>query len=475
MTTFVTSWLLMGAVAAPAAEPADTAILALKIVPMEGSVIDNGVLLLGGGTIVGLGPREKIEVPPAATVIDASDRWVMPGIVEAHCHMGLDGGLNDMVFPINPDLAVGDCIDFESRALKFAVAEGVTTINTMPGSGTNHAGYSVIVKTAGEDREQRLVRDPGCMKIAQAYNPERDSDDMGGTRMGMAYLLRRHLREGKAYAAAWREYEEGKRTEKPALRRDLERIRLVFAGKVPVINHTYSGWGVAESIRLFREEFGLDLIATHTAFGGFQSGAYAAERATQVHINIGPRLVEYRALRDGKIHNMASEYYKRGVRNLSINTDAFSFSYTRLSPLQHLFYQAATAAHYGLEELAALRAITLEPARALNIDDRVGSLKVGKDADVVIKGGTFLDVTAPVDMVLIDGAVVFQRDGSGISIKKGLPAGQDSRPPTGKEGVDASGQPGHRRTDGGPGAPGHSPAPPNREANGPAHRERGRL
>lgn len=408
--------LLLGATAAAAAAPVDIAILAGKIVPVESGVIDHGVVLVGGGKIVDMGPRSKVAIPPGATVIDAGDRWVMPGIVEAHTHVGTEGGFNDMVYPLNPDLNMGDCVDYESLELKLALAEGVTTVNTMPGSGTNHGGFSVIVKTAGGPPQEMLVRDPGCMKIAQAFNPERDTGDMGGTRMGMTYLLRRLLRDGKAYAEAWREYEAGTRTEKPLFRRDLERVRLVFEGKIPVINHTYSGWGVAEAVRLFKDEFGLDLIATHTAFGGFEVGEYAAARHSQVSINIGPRLVEYRRPGDGRVRNMASEYYKRGVRNLSINTDAVGFYYSMLSPQQHLFFQAAMAAHHGLEEQAAARAITLEPARALSIDDRVGSLKAGKDGDLVIKRGTLLDVTAPVDMVLVNGKIAFTRQGCGIAV-----------------------------------------------------------
>jgi len=407
-----------------------TAIAAAKIVSAEGPVIDHGILLIRGKKIAALGPRGSVKVPEGARMVDVGDRWLMPGIVEAHTHIGTEGGFNDMVYPLNPDLRMGDCIDFESEDMKLALAEGVTTINTMPGSGTNHSGFSVIVKTAGGGPEERIVRDPGCMKIAQAFNPERETGDMGGTRMGMAYLLRRLLREGKAYADAWRAYEAGKRKEKPPFRRDLERVRMVFEGKVPVINHTYSGWGVAEAIRLFSDEFGLKLIATHTAFGGFQVGEYAAARATKVFVNIGPRLVEYRTPPDGKIHNMASEYWKRGVRNLSINTDSVGFYYVRLSPQQHLFFQATMAARYGLAEQAAMRAITIEPARALSIDDRVGSLKVGKDADVVVKRGSLLDVTSPVDMVFVNGRIAFVREACGITVRE--PRHGTPRPPTGK-------------------------------------------
>ncbi len=420
-------YLLLFSIAAAAAAGAEqknektppkveTAVLAGKIVPVESEVVNDGVLLLGGGKIIKFGPRDKIKIPRGVKVIDARSHWLFPGIVEAHTHIGLAGGLNDMVYPLNPDLEVANSIDPECPMAKRALQEGITTINTMPGSGTNHAGYSVIIKLAGDSVDDRIVRNPGCMKIAQAFNPERAGDDMGGTRMGMAHMLREHLREGKAYTEAWRAYEAGKRKEKPPFRRDLERVRLVFEGKIPVINHTYTGWGVAEAIRLFHDEFGLHTIATHTAFAGYEAGRMAALRPSKVFVNIGPRLVEYRRAPDGKVHNMATEYRKRGVKNLSINTDAFAVFYSMLSPQQHLFFQAAMSSHYGLEEEIAIRAITIEPARALMIQDRVGSLKPGKDADLLLKRRSILDVTAPVDMVLVNGEIVFTRGNVSIPV-----------------------------------------------------------
>lgn len=396
----------------------ETAILAGKIVPVEGNTMDHGVLLVGGGKILKMGAQGKIKIPAGANVIDAGNLWAFPGIVEAHTHIGLSGGLNDMVYPLNPDLSVAGSIDPENIEAARALTEGITTINTMPGSGTNFAGFTVIIKLMGKTPQERILRDPGCMKVAQAFNPERRTGDMGGSRMGMAFMLRQIMRDGKAYAQAWRDYEAGKTREKPALRRDLERMRLVFEGKIPVINHTYSGWGVAEAIRMFHDEFGTSLIATHTAFGGFRSGEMAAKRPwSKVFVNIGPRLVEYRNMEDGRLHNMATEYWDRGVRRLSINTDAFAFYYGRLNPQHHLFYQAAMASHYGLDEIPSIRAITIEPALALNIQDRVGSLKVGKDADIVLKRRSLLDVTSPVDMVLINGKVAFHREGAAVTIR----------------------------------------------------------
>jgi imidazolonepropionase-like amidohydrolase len=334
-----------------------------------------------------------------------------------------------MVFSINPDLDTAACVDLDSPMVKKALADGVTTVNSMPGSGTNHAGFTVIFKLFAKGAREAIVRDPGCLKVAQAFNPERDTGDMGATRMGMAYMLRKLLLEGKEYAGAWKDYREGKRKEPPALRRDLERVRLVFEGKIPVINHTYSGWGVAEAIRLFHDEFGLTIIPTHVAYGGYQVGEYAAARATKVHVDVGPHLIDSMRIGDGRMHGIASEFWQRGVRNLSLNTDSFTFFYSQLSPEQHLFFQASMAAHLGLPENAALRAITIEPANALGIADRVGSLKTGKDADIVLKHGELLDVASPVDVVIVDGVVAFMRHECGVTIKAPAPAAPPPAPP----------------------------------------------
>jgi imidazolonepropionase-like amidohydrolase len=110
---------------------------------------------------------------------------------------------------------------------------------------------------------------------------------------------------------------------------------------------------------------------------------------------------------------MGAEYISRGVKNLSINTDSVGWGMQ-----EELAFQASMSAHYGLDEMIAMEAITIQPARALGVDDRIGSLEVGKDADIVVKKGSLLDVTAPVDLVLINGRVVYQRKGINLVSKE---------------------------------------------------------
>lgn len=378
-------------------------------------VINHGVILVSKGKIEALGPASDITVPAGYTVIDASDRWVMPGIVEAHTHIAVEGGFNDMVTTINPELQIAESVNLEDIAAEKAVTGGVTTIHTMPGSGTNLAGFTVIVKLDCSRPEEAIVREIGAMKIAQAYNPERRSGDLGLTRMGMAWMLRQILNQAKEYTDAWQLYESGQSEEKPAYKPELENMRKAFKGEIPAIVHSAETWGILESIYMFHDEYQMDTIVTHTSFCGYLAGEEAAKR-DKVHVNIGPRLVDFRGWNapiDGRFHGMGAEYVSRGVKNLSINTDSVGWGMQ-----EELAFQASMAVHYGLDEMIAMEAITIQPARALGVDDRIGSLEVGKDADIVIKKGSLLDVAAAVDLVLINGRIVYQRNGVNLVAKE---------------------------------------------------------
>lgn len=378
-------------------------------------VINHGVILVSKGKIEALGPASDITVPDGYTIIDASDRWVMPGIVEAHTHIAVEGGFNDMVTTINPELQIAESVNLEDIAAEKAVTGGVTTIHTMPGSGTNLAGFTVIVKLDCSRPEEAIVREIGAMKIAQAYNPERRSGDLGLTRMGMAWMLRQILNQAKEYTDAWQLYESGQSEEKPAYKPELENMRKAFKGEIPAIVHSAETWGILESIYMFHDEYQMDTIVTHTSFCGYLAGEEAAKR-DKVHVNIGPRLVDFRGWNapiDGRFHGMGAEYVSRGVKNLSINTDSVGWGMQ-----EELAFQASMAVHYGLDEMIAMEAITIQPARALGVDDRIGSLEVGKDADIVIKKGSLLDVAAAVDLVLINGRIVYQRNGVNLVAKE---------------------------------------------------------
>ena len=387
---------------ATATEPAKYAIRAGKMLTVTKGTINHGIILVEDKVIKAVGTTGEVTIPKDYTLIDASDKWVMPGMVEIHSHIGAEGGINDMVVPTNPELRVMDNIDPESWELKLAIASGVTTIHTIPGSGTNLAGFGVLYKPYGKTIDEMLIRPLGTMKVSQAYNPERGGGDLGLTRMGMSWILRDILEEAKEYTKTWEAYQNGERTEKPTEKPELEQMRKAFQRAIPVLVHTASARDVMATARIFHDEFQLSTIVSHATFHGYKVADEMAKR--DVHVNVGPRMYDFSFSQDNKFYGLAAEYESAGVKNLSITTDG------PVVPQEELFYQVTMAVRLGLDEKTALESVTINPARAMGIDDRVGSIEIGKDADLIIKSGSLFDVTIPVDMVFVNGKIAYRRE-----------------------------------------------------------------
>jgi imidazolonepropionase-like amidohydrolase len=405
-------------------------IKAAKILTVTKGTIDNGVIVIRDKKIVAVGKQGEVAIPPDAEIIDASDKWVMPGQIDLHAHVGNNSGLHDYVHTLNPELRVWDYINPDAPEVLDSIASGVTCINTIPGSGGNHSGFGVIWKLGGGTREELIVRKLGTMKIAQAYNPERRAGDLGLSRMGMWWMLREMFTRAQKYTAQWEAYEKQKketpapplaaankttlvasispsspepRTQnlKPEFRLDLEQIKHVIQHKTPVFVHTASGRDVFMTMKMFHDDFKLPVICSHCEFGAFRVAEEAGKR--NLPVNVGPRLYDFSSLvYDKKFYSLPTEYYRGGVQKLSLNTDC------PVIPGAELYLQGTLSVRLGLDEDTALRALTIVPAESVGIADRVGSLEVGKDADLVIKKGSLFDVRNPIEMVLINGKVVYR-------------------------------------------------------------------
>jgi len=387
---------------ADVAEQAKYAIKAGKILTVTKGTIDHGIILIEGQVIKAIGRAADVNIPKEYKIIDASDKWVMPGMVEIHSHIAGEGGLNDMVVPTNPGLRIAEVIAPEAWRIPQAVASGVTTVHTIPGSGTNMAGFGVLYKLQGKTVDEMFVRSLGSMKIAQAYNPERRAGDLGLSRMGMSWILRDILDKGKAYTRAWEAYQKGELKNKPEERPEFENMREAFEGAIPTLIHTASARDVMATARIFHDEYRLKTIVSHATFHGYKVAKEMANR--DVHVNVGPRMYDFSYSRDNKFYGLAAEYKSAGVKNLSLCTDA------PVLPQEDLFFQGSMAVRLGLDEKTALESVTINPARAIGIDDRVGSIEVGKDADLIIKAGSLFDVTIPVDVVFINGRIAYRKE-----------------------------------------------------------------
>jgi hypothetical protein len=260
------------------------------------------------------------------------------------------------------------------------------------------------MKTAGDDLDEVVLRFPGVLKIAQAGNPERRwSGEIGTGRMGMTWHLRELMHQIKDYHEEWEAYESGASKEKPKKNIKFEYIKEVFDGTLPAFIHVAWFQPVQTVFRMYHDELGMEnAVITHGEFGGYQNGPAVSTR--KVHFDCGPRLYDFW---DDSFHGIITEYSKAGVKNISINTDAVGTGQERL------FLQAAMAVRLGIDDKMALEGITINGARAFGIDDRVGSIEVGKDADLVVWTGNPLDVRNHVILTMINGKIFYEvsRDG----------------------------------------------------------------
>jgi imidazolonepropionase-like amidohydrolase len=374
-----------------------------KAITCAGDPIVNATILIADGKIQAIGPRDKVTVPAGYEVIDHSDKFAMPGCIDAHSHVGGTGpdgsrDINEMVYQTNPELRVLDVIRPNNEALKTAVAGGVTTITFIPGSGTNMGGWGALMKTGPGKLDDVLIRFPGVLKIAQAGNPERQGGEVGSGRMGMNYVIRDQLREGMGYTRDWDAYEAGNRSEKPATNLRLEYFKPLFRRQIPVVVHTQGYQVIMSTLRILHDEMHLKVVIDH---GCFDSNVLSPEILKRgIPVMAGPRGFRYDAA-IGRIKGQVAGFADGGIKALGVNTDA------PVVPQEELPFQATMAVRLGWNDEAAIRGLTIEPAKALMIDKRVGSLEVGKDADIVILTGSILDPRQYVVQVLIDGSVAY--------------------------------------------------------------------
>ncbi|MEM7204146.1 MAG: amidohydrolase family protein [Planctomycetota bacterium] len=378
--------------------PTSRLLRAAKVLTMAGPPIERGEVHVVGRRIHAVG--QDLPVPEGTEIVDFGDEMLLPGFVELHCHVGVTGGdINDSALPHNMDLRTLDLVMQDNRELQHAADAGVTTALIIPGSGSSIGGLGTLVKTAGVSMEERLIRYPGALKIAlhaRGGNPSRAAGDLGRGRLGLHYMLKVVMAEARDDFLAHQAYERGEGP-KPKHNPRLVPLHGLFRGEFPVLLHAYGQNDTMSAVRILKWGLDLPIVISHGMYESFKVKAELA--ATRVPMNLGPRQYE---MYDGAFIGNAAELHGAGVP-VSICTDAPVIDQDQL-PLQ-----AAMAVRLGLPSDAALRGLTIEPARAVFADDRVGSLEPGKDADLIAVAGDPIDPRQRPTFVMIDGRPIVDR------------------------------------------------------------------
>lgn len=355
-----------------------------------------GDVLMEDGKIRGIGV--DLELPEGTEVIDAEGLEVYPGFVEAHCHTGLDGygigyegrdycELNDLV---TPQLRAIDGINPFDPCFQHAREAGVTCIGTGPGSADVLGGTFAAVKTAGKRIDKMVVKYPVAMKCAFGENPKNCYQDKGDTsRMTTAALLRNELFKAKAYMEK-KEAAGDDVQKQPEFNLKLESLIPVLKKEMPLKAHVHQANDIFTALRIAKE-FGLDITLEHVTEGHLIADELAGEH---VPMAVGPTLTHATKFElQNKSWTTPGVLASMGCQ-VSIITDA------PVIPQEYLPLCAGLAVKAGMDEFDALKAITINPAKHLGVEDRVGSLEVGKDADVVVMSGSPLRVESLVKWVV---------------------------------------------------------------------------
>ena len=397
------------------AQSKPVALKGAKLLTVSHGVIEQGVLVMEGGKITAVGAEGSVRIPAGAQVIDVAGMTVYPGLIDSETQLGLteisaEDMTNDMVETsdeIMPHMHVADAFHAESTLIPVTRLNGTTNAVVAPASNDTLPGQDAFIQLAGASaNDMLLVRDvamPLNFTGAQRRNESRESRGYPSTRMGMAAQLRQAFIDAQDYAARWADYEK-KKAEPPGggekkgppspPKHDLKLEALLpyLKGEKPVVLAAEESNDVETAVRL-AQEFHLKFVLNHVS----HSQAVLDEiAALKVPVIVGPIYEEPKPEeRYDAVYRLPAELHKRGVKIAFASYDSHN--------ARNLPYAAGYAVAFGLPEEEALRAITLSPAEIWGVADRLGSLYVGKSANLVVANGDPLDVKTDVKRVFIGG------------------------------------------------------------------------
>ncbi len=377
---------------------------------METQDYENGYVLIEEGKIKAVDDMEdlKADMSCISTVIDAEGGYVIPGMIDAHCHVGMwedsmgfegDDG-NEDTDPATPHLRAIDAINPLDRSFEEARSAGVTTVVTGPGSANVIGGQFAAIKTYGKRIDTMILKAPVAIKVAFGENPKtvyHQKNQSPVTRMATAAILREYLIRAKEYKQDWDEYNaDTEENDRPEFDFKMDSLLKVLNKEIPLKAHAHRADDIFTAIRIAKE-FDVNITLEHCTEGHLIAKELKAENAA---VMVGPSLSDRSKIELRNLTFKTPGILSKAGLEVAIITDH------PVTPIQYLPLCAGLAVREGMDETQALKAITIYAAKHCGIADRVGSLKLGKDADVVIFDGHPLGFSSKVKQVLIDGKMV---------------------------------------------------------------------
>ena len=376
------------------------------------NTVTNGVIhgdiLIENGKIIEIGTN--ISHPQDAQVIDANGNKVYPGFIDAHTHLGLwEDGMgfegadgNEETDPITPHLNPIDGINPMERSFEEARNGGITSVCSTPGSANVMGGQCIAIKTVGRRIDKMVIKNPVASKIAFGENPKScygQEEKAPQTRMAIAAMLRETLKEAEQYLDAILMHEEDDENEKPDYDIKMESLLPVLRREIPFKVHAHRADDMFTAIRIAKE-FNLRLTLDHCTEGHLIVEDLLEEGYPVV---VGPSLSERSKIELRNLTFDTAGILSNAGMNVSLTTDH------PVVPLHYLPICAGIAVKHGMMYEKAIEAITINAAKLLGIEDRVGSLEIGKDADIVIWDNDPLEIQSNVLYTIIDGKVVYSK------------------------------------------------------------------
>lgn len=374
-----------------------------KIFPMEGENIENGFLRVKGDKIAELDDMSKYRSIEGEEVLDVQGAWVLPGLIEAHSHIGITeekwgviaDDCNEQTMPVTTTLRAIDAINPMDPAFHEAIAAGITSVMIGPGSSNVVGGQFAFIKTQGRCIDNMVVKSPAAMKVAFGENPKTafgDKDQYPSTRMGTAALLRKTLHEAVQYK---KDKENGELSQMDF---EMEPWIPVLNREIPLKAHAHRADDILTAIRIAKE-FQVDITIDH----GTEGHLIADEiKASGFPVIVGPDLTARSKLEVKNMSLKTNQVLQEAGITIAITTDH------PVSLIQYLPLCVGLAVKYGLPMEEGLKAITINAARICRVDDRVGSLKKGKDADIAVFSGNPMEIFTRTLYTIIDGRIVYE-------------------------------------------------------------------